>query len=184
MNELKTWKIRDWTFLFCTIYNSSMPCMCKVHRCFYRIYLKSPSLKRLYQFNERICLVSRLALNLIQRLLTKRRSHTIILQGDRIELVGAFSYWWDTRDFRCWKRRRGSNRKEAWVEGRPPGETAVQTAVPAPAFSRSTCLNGYWRGQIKGLVIMVRENKEKDLGGDLMRQGLGFPWLSMTTIVF
>ena len=31
---------------------------------------------------------------------------------------------------------------------------------------------------------MVRENKEKDLGGDLMRQGLGFPWLSMTTIVF
>ena len=131
-------------------------------------------LKRLYQFNEGICLVYRLALNLIQRLLTKRRSHTIILQGDRIELVGAFSYWWDTRDFRCWKRRRGSSRKEAWVEGRPPGETAVQTAAPAPAFSCSACLNGYWRGQIKGLVIMVRENKEKDLGGDLMRQGLGY----------
>ena len=31
---------------------------------------------------------------------------------------------------------------------------------------------------------MVRENKEKDLSSDLMRQGLGFPGLSMTAIVF
>ena len=151
---------------------------------FLEIYLKSPSLKRLYQFNEGICLVSRLALNLIRRLLTKRRSHTIILQGDRIELVGAFSYWWDTRDFRCWKRSRGSSRKEAWVEREGRRGKLQYRLQPQPLLlvgvlawmdikrpNKRPCNNG-------------SRNKEKDLGGDLMRQGLGFPWLSMTTIVF